>query len=393
MKGLIFILVLIAALFVLGLLALQDPGTVEIIWLGYEVQITALLALLFLLFVLILLILLGSVVSWFLGIPIRWLSFFRRAQSRKAELELVELLSSYEAETFSGAIQHQKKAAHHYSDNPFFLWASGNTFEKAEKHFDAEKCFMALTKNPSTTFLGLKGQIRAALHRGDVRSAFDLLKLAEKAVPTSPWVLKHLLALTREKKDFEEAETLIERLEDLGYLTSEQSKKQTAFVQYQRALQPKVSLEQKEMFLRQAHYLDPSLAEATTVLAPLLHKQGHVTYALTALEATWSLNPTQILGDLYLKIVEPKNDMNAFQEAQTLVKANPQHPESLFFLARIALHAKLWGEARANLSELLKQNPTAEAYQLMSHLELEEKHDWKAALKWLEEGIEAPRHI
>ncbi|HUX80059.1 MAG TPA: heme biosynthesis protein HemY, partial [Alphaproteobacteria bacterium] len=60
---------------------------------------------------------------------------------------------------------------------------------------------------------------------------------------------------------------------------------------------------------------------------------------------------------------------------------------------RIALQAKLWGEARANLAELLKQKPTAEAYQLMSHLELEEKHDWKAALKWLEEGIEAPRHV
>ncbi|HUX78150.1 MAG TPA: heme biosynthesis HemY N-terminal domain-containing protein [Alphaproteobacteria bacterium] len=393
MKGFIFILVLISALIALGFLALQDPGTVEIVWLGYEVQITALLAFLFLLFIFILIILLSAVVSWFLGIPIKWLSFFRRSQSRKAELELIELLSSYEAETFSRALQHQKKVAHYYSDNPFFLWASGNTFERADKHFDAEKCFMALTKNPSTTFLGLKGQIRSALHRGEVKSAYELLKLAEKVTPSSPWVLKHLLALTREREDFEEAETLIERLNDLGYLTSEQSKKQTAFVQYQKALQPKVPLDQKEMFLRQAHYLDPSLAEATAILAPLLYKQGHVTYALTALEATWSLNPTQVLGDLYLKFVEPKNDMNAFQEAQTLVKANPQHPESLFFLARIALQAKLWGEARAHLADLLKQKPTAEAYQLMSHLELEEKHDWKAALKWLEEGIEAPRHV
>ncbi|OJW51097.1 MAG: hypothetical protein BGO67_12265 [Alphaproteobacteria bacterium 41-28] len=393
MKWILFILAFVLVFVSLGLLALQNPGVVEISWLGYEVQLTAMFALLILLFFFFSIILLGYGISWLLGIPLKWLSFFRRSKNERAELGLLELLSSYEAEIFSDALQHQKKAAHLFSNNPFFLWVSGNTFERAEKHFEAEKCYMALTKNPSSTFLGLKGQIRAAMHRGDVKSAYDLLKRAEKVVPTSPWVLKHLLALTREKKDFEEAEVLILRLEDLGYFTPDQSKKQMGFVQYQQSLQPKISLSQKEVFLRQAHYLDPSLAEATAILAPLLQKQGHITYALTALETTWNLNPTQTLGDLYLKIVSPKDEMRAFQEAQTLVKDNPKHPESLFFLARIALQAKLWGEARAFLTELLKQNPTADVYQLLSHLELEEKHNGKAALKWLEEGLQAPRHV
>ncbi len=393
MKWILFILVFILVLASLSFLSLQNPGIIQIDWLGYEVQLTAMLALLILLFFFILIILFGHVVSWVLGMPVKWLSFFKRSQHKKAELELLDLLSSYEAEIFSGALQHQKKAAHLLSDNPFFLWASGNTFEGVEKHFEAEKCFMALTKNPSTTFLGLKGQIRAAMHRGDVKSAYDLLKRAEKVVPTSPWILKHLLSLAREQKDFEQAEALILRLEDLGYFTSEQSKKQIALVQYQQSLQPKISLYQKEVLLRQAHYLDPTLTEATAALAPLLQRQGHITYALTALETTWNLNPTQTLGDLYLKIVSPKDDMKAFQEAQTLVKDNPKHPESLFFLARISLEAKLWGEARAFLNELLKQNPTAEVYQLLSHLELEENHNWKAALKWLEEGLQAPRHV
>lgn len=393
MKWILFILFLVFMLASLGFLSLQNPGIVEITWLGYEVRLTAMLALLILLFFFCSIILLGFWIARLFRMPGKWLSLFRCSQNKKAELELLELLSSYEAETFSGALQHQKKAAHRFSENPFFLWASGNTFEKADKHYEAEKCFMALTKNPSTAFLGLKGQIRAALHRGDVKTAYDLLKRAEKFAPTSPWVLKHLLALSREQQNFEEAEALVLRLEDLGYYTPGQSKKQTAFLQYQQALQPKISLSQREVFLRQAHYLDPSLAEATEVLAPLLQKQGHITYALTALETTWNLNPTQALGDLYLKIVSPKDDMKAFQEAQTLVKDNPKHPESLFFLARMALQAKLWGEARACLTNLLKHDPTADVYQLLSHLEMEEKHNWKAALKWLEEGIEAPRHV
>ena len=393
MKWILFILALAIALASLGLLYFQDPGAVQITWLGYEVRLTATLATLILLFFLFILILVGGGASWLFGMPVKWLSFFKRSQKRKTELEFLELLSSYEAEIFTDALQHQKKAAHHLSENPFFLWASGNTFERVEQHFDAEKCFMALTKNPSTTFLGLKGQIRAAMHLKNITSAYDLLKRAEKVAPTSPWVLKHLLALAREQRNFEEAESLILRLEDLGYYTSDESKKQVALTQYHQSLKSKTSLAQKEFFLRQSHYLDPSLAEATAALAPLLQKQGHVTYALTALEATWSLNPTQTLGDLYLEIASPRNEVSAFQEAKTLVKNNPNHRESLLFLARVALKAELWGETRTFLMDLLKQNPTANVYQLLSRLELDEKQDWKAALKWLEEGIEAPRHV
>lgn len=392
MKWILFFLLSAVALVSLGILYIRDPGYVAITWIGYEVQLSAVVAFLILAFLFFILILVWWVISWLLRIPHKWSSFFRRSQKERAKHELLELLSSYEAEVVTDALQHQKRGASLLSTNPFFLWVSGNTFEKAEKHFEAEECFIALSKNPPAAFLGLKGQICAAMHRSDFKTAYDLLKRAQKLAPTSPWVLKHLLALTREKKNFEEQEKLILRLEDLGYFTSDQSKKQIAQVQYQQALQPKISLTQKEVFLRQAHYLDPSLSEATEILAPLLHEQGHTTYALTALAATWPLAPIQKLGDLYLQICSPQDELGAFQEAKNLVKDNPQNPESLFFLARTALKAKLWGEARAFLTPLLEQKPTANVYQLLAHLELEEKHDWKAAIKWLEEGIQAPRH-
>jgi len=51
-------------------------------------------------------------------------------------------------------------------------------------------------------------------------------------------------------------------------------------------------------------------------------------------------------------------------------------------------------EARAHLKELLnlKEGPTADAYDLLANLEMEEHKDWKAAIKWLKTGLQAPRH-
>jgi uncharacterized membrane-anchored protein len=393
MKWILFFLLLVIGTASLGLLYLKDPGLIEILWFGYEIQLTAVLAFLILFSFLFFLILFGWVFSWFLGLPYRWLSLLNRAKKRKAQDVLIDFLTSYEAESFDEALHHQKKVAEELQNNPLFLWISGNTFEKTDQNFEAEKCFVDLTKSPHTIFLGLKGRIRSAMHREDFKTAYDLLKHAFKISPRSPWVLKHFLALLRKQNKFEEIESLILRMEDLGYLTSEQSKQQVAYVQYQKALEPKTSREQKEVFLRQAHFLDPSLAGATEILADILQEQGHITYALNSIEETWPLSPTQKLADIYLKISSPQDDLTRFQEAQNLVKENPKHPESLFLLSRTALQAKLWGETRAFLTDLVKQRQTSDVYQLLARLELEEKQDWKSALQWYEEGLRAPRHI
>ncbi|MBS0272376.1 MAG: tetratricopeptide repeat protein [Proteobacteria bacterium] len=393
MKLILFFLFLVIGVSSFGLLYLKDPGLIEIIWLGYEVQLTAVLAFLILFTAFFVFVLCAWGASWFLGIPYRWFIFLKRWKKRKAEDILIDLLTSSEAETFDDALQQQKKTEKELHDNPIFLWISANLFEKAEQHFDAEKYFVELTKNPSTSFLGLKGCIRSAMHRSDFKTANDLLKRIVKLSPTSPWVLKNKLALARHGKKFEETETLILRLEDLGYLPSKQSKQQVAYVQYQQALEPKTSSAQKEVFLRQAHFLDPSLAQATEMLAELFHEQGHTTYALNAIETTWQVNPTRYLADLYLKITASQDNLNTFQEAQQLVKENPTHSESLLLLSRTAIDAQLWGEARGFLSSLLKENPTADVYQLLARLELKDKQDWKAALIWLEKGLQAPRHV
>jgi HemY protein len=393
MKWILVIFSLAIGIALMSLWLLQDPGNITVTWLNYEIQVSVAIGFLFFLFFFYVLFLCVRVCSWFFGMPFRWLSSFHKSQVVTAKHELLELLSTLEAELYSDALHHQKKAGRRLSKNPLFLWISGNTFEKAGKPLEAEQCFLKLLESPSTIFLGLKGRIRADLHRGNLKSAQGLLQHAEKLLPTSPWVLKHLLAISRELKDFKKAEALTLRLEDLGYFSPDQSKKQVSCFQYQEAIQPNTSSSQKEVLLRQAHYLDPSRNEITEVFAQLLFDQGHKSYALSAIEATWALSPTQSLGDLYLKISMPKNEKDVYQVATKFVKNNFRHPESLLFLSRTAFQAKLWSDARDHLTHLLKLNPSVEAYRLLAQIELEEKHDWSAAIKWLMEGLSSPRRL
>src|SRR3990167_1178416 len=142
MKWILFLLFTILLAF-MGLLYLQDPGYVNISWIGYEIQLTAVVGVLciagaFLVFLFIL--------KLFSGL-LRILFGKRASYGKKTEQTLLNLLSAYEAETFSEALRLQEKASQRLKDNPFFLWISGNIFEGAEKHFDAEQSFMELAKN------------------------------------------------------------------------------------------------------------------------------------------------------------------------------------------------------------------------------------------------------
>lgn len=387
MKWILYLFLFLIAFASLGLWYLQDPGYIEIIWLGFEIHLSVVVGFLILLILLFLLNLLIVSLSWLLGSPRRWI---QHARYRKANHELLEIYTAVEAESFTNALQYQKKAAKHLAKDPLFLWISGNAFEKTDKPLEAEKCFMELSKHPVASFLGLKGQICAALQRGDSKLAYVLLEKAEKCVSTSPWVLKHLLTLVHEQKNFTKAEELILRLEDLGYVSSDTSKKQIADLLYRQAMQLETPLSQKESLLRQSHGLDPSLHGATISFAQLLADQEHKHDALHVIETTWVVAPTQSLGDLYLKIFTPRNDLDAYQAASQLMRHNSKSKESLLLLARTALKAHLWGEARAVLSSLLKQDPSAEIYHLFATLELEENQNPKAAIAWLEEGLRTP---
>ncbi|MDK3154983.1 heme biosynthesis HemY N-terminal domain-containing protein [Kamptonema cortianum] len=200
MKWLLFFIVIAIFFGFLGIVYLVNPGSLELIWFGYNIQLSAILAFVILIFLMSILLLIGYSILWIINLPTKWTNHFKKLQESNVETELLNLLTSYEAENFNIALELTQKMKKKLEKNPFFLWIAGNIFEKTKHHLEAEQCFMALISQPDTFFLGLKGQIRAAIEHGDFNRAYDLLKRGEKDFSSSPWVLKHFLALAREQK-------------------------------------------------------------------------------------------------------------------------------------------------------------------------------------------------
>lgn len=228
----------------------------------------------------------------------------------------------------------------------------------------------------------------AALKRDDRQSALEYLEKAREIDPRSSWILRNLLTLYRGAKRYEDAEDVINKLEDYGVLTPRQAKKQLAELYETMAENGLLSGQAKEEALRKAHFLDPSLDKLTEVYARLMFEQGHETNALKALRATWKENPTQAVADTYIELQTPDTPMQAYEIAKKLVRDTSGQLESQILLARYGLKAKLWGETRKLLELLEKTSPSPKIYRLLADLELQENNDVKAANAWAMKGLE-----
>ena len=81
-----------------------------------------------------------------------------------------------------------------------------------------------------------------------------------------------------------------------------------------------------------------------------------------------------------------------YPDAPALAAAAPDHPESRLAAATAALHAELWGKARAHLAPLLAEDTARElrlrAARLMADIEQAENGDSALAIKWLKQAVE-----
>ena len=160
MKVFFFFIFTVALFALIGGVYLVDPGSVEILWFGYSVQLSAILATGVLVFCVLAFLILGYSLWWVIHLPSRWISAFQKSQTTGPQFELLRLLSLYEEESLNVALSFTKKMRKKFESIPLFLWISGNIFEKTGHHLEAEQAFMSLLSHPDTFFLGLKGQIR-----------------------------------------------------------------------------------------------------------------------------------------------------------------------------------------------------------------------------------------
>jgi HemY protein len=219
------------------------------------------------------------------------------------------------------------------------------------------------------------------------------LELAERArslAPKAPWVLTRLFHLQIAARRWEAAEATLRQAIAARAVAEGAGKRSDAVLLVQLSLMAErngnraVAVERA----RKALALDETLLPASLQLAALRIAGGELRRARKSIEAAWRRQPHPDLARLYALALAEADPVKRYRGLGPLEQAAPKHAETQRALARAALEARLWGEARRHV-EAAGPAPDAGFCRLMAEVEQGESGNAAAARDWLARASEA----
>ncbi len=388
--------VLVGAVLVLVWIA-DRPGDVSLQWLGFRVESSfALLAAAV------------GVLAIITALTYRlWLAL-RRAPSRVSEAwlgrrrqkgfqALTRGMVAVAAGDAEEARRSVKRAEVLLNDPPLTLLLAAQAAQLEGDDTAAAGFFRAMADQQETEFLGVRGLLTQAIKRGDAAEALNLARRAYRLRPKSAWVADNLHQLQARNGNWLDAQVTTEEQVRNGLISRDNGRRRKAVLALQQGLENRRQgdLEAATRLFKSAANSAPGLIPAVAAFADSLVADGKPKRARELIEKTWPMSPHPDLLKHYWAALGDSNDgltqaLVQMKATERLVKANRDHPESRIGLARAALAARLWGEARTHLGALTGGEGVTEAYnqearvcRLWAELEDAEHADADAARRWL----------
>jgi len=290
-----------------------------------------------------------------------------------------------------------KRAEVLLNDPPLTLLLSAQTAQLEGNDTSAAGFFRAMAEQQETEFLGVRGLLTQAIKRGDAAEALNLARRAYRLRPKSAWVADNLIQLQARNGNWLDAQVTSEEQVRNGLISRDNGRRRKAVLTLEQGLEKRRQgdLVAAAQLFKSAANLAPGLIPAVATFADTLVAAGKDKRARELIEKTWLMSPHPKLLKLYWAALGNSGDGPAQALAQMkatehLVKANRDHSESHIALARAALAARLWGEARTHIGALScseggvtkAYNHEARVCRLWAELE-DAEHAAAASLQWL----------
>lgn len=379
----------IAVLASLAVWVANRPGTVAIDWLGYE--ITAPVGILFLavlVLVALLLVLQRSFALLRQGPRRLWSSrgSRRREQGYRALTRGLVAVAAGDADT---AARLARQAESLLNDPPLTLLLSAQAAQLNGDETAARRYFEAMLDAKDTRFLGRRGLLTQALKRQDRPAALEHAREARALQPKSDWVLRALFELEVQAGAYDKADTVLQDAVRIGALPVEQGRDKRVALLIERARSAS-DAKQALDFARRAHKLDPQSIPAAARYGVLLGEAGQGKRAAAVIRRLFETKPHADLAEAWETLAPQTTPAATVAWMQTLAKSNPGALDAQLAVARTAIRAGIWGEARAWLTRVEAAHGTARVYRLFAELEQAQSNDAAAADAWLVKAANAP---
>jgi len=387
-----FLLVLLLGL---GFAWLADrPGELAITFGGYRYEVTLMVAA-----VLVVAIVAAVMILWWLIRSI-WRSpyavarYFRaRRRDRGYQALSTGLIAAGAGDSGLARRMGQQAAKLISSDQePLIHLLDAQAALLEGNHEAARQKFSAMAEDPETRLLGLRGLYLEAERLGEREAARHYAAEAVHIAPQLGWAVKATLEARTEAQDWQGALALLDAQkpaskEDRDTIARRRAVLLTAQAMSLLDADPAVA----KTAALEAHRLQPDFVPAAVTAARALLRQDDLRRAAKVLETVWSKSPHPEVADVYVHARPGDSTHDRLTRARKLRRLKLNHVESELAVARAALDAGEYKEARAAAEAAVRLDPREGAFLLLADIEEAETGDQGRVRHWLAKAVRAPR--
>jgi HemY protein len=283
------------------------------------------------------------------------------------------------------------EARKHLGEEPLALLLAAQAAQLGGEAEKAEAEFRTMLGRVETKLLGLRGLYMEAVRRNDAHSARAYAEEAARGHKMPAWAAEALIEFQGRARDWRGALATLERAVAASAVGRAVAARRRAVLLTAQAL----SLEETDPTRArdlsvEAAKLAPDLVPAAALAGRLLGAHGSLRKAAKVIEKAWAAVPHPDLAQAYAHLQPGASAEDRLQRLRKLVKKTRDEIESTFAMARGALEARRFEEARAALVPLLG-DPTQRACLLMAEIEAVEHGDHGKAREWALRAMRAKR--
>ncbi len=396
---LVFATVVAAATWLVATL-LETEGTVTVAVAGYEYALTPLAAAGLLviasagLWVVVRLVdLVVALVLFILGDPAAVRRFTDDTRKRRGVETLDATLMALARGDPKAALKNARKTERLLRRPGLTRLLMAQSAELAGDGRRARRYWRALAEEPQTAIVGLKGLLAQAEAAGDADRALALAEQAAEISPTDRGVLETLYQLQSSRYDWAGARATLATQRRIGAVPRAEADTREAALALAQAEEADLARDRAaaKRHALEAVRLDPSNAQAAAAAARQLAREGQKRAAAKHLAEAWRREPSAEIARAFAEI-EPEESAEARRRRfDKLFAANPEHRETQFVRAELALLARDWAGARAALDALGETELSARSCAIMAAIARGEGEPEAVVRGWLAKALGAPR--
>lgn len=382
---------------VVGLIALavtwfaDRPGEVAVTWLGWRIETSLMVLMAAVLAVVAACLLVWSILRGLWRSPARVATTLRNRRDMRGQRAIMRGLIAVGAGDARAAQRYAEEVRKIAPGDPLALLLTAQAAQLGGDRTAAEKSFRRMAGDERTKLLGLRGLFIEAQRRDDLASASAYAEEAAKVAPSLPWAGNAVLQIRCAHGDWAGALDMLEKNRAAGALERANYRRQRAVLLTARALSLQDSeRETSQALVYEAVKLAPDLVPAVALAARYLAEAGDLRKATRMIERAWEVTPHPDLAETYAYLRFGDSARDRLTRVRRLSGLAPNHAESALAIARAAIDAREFSEARNALSPFVAQ-PSQRVALLMADLEQAEFADEGRSREWTARAVYAAR--